>query len=108
MNSFITGSEAYGKPRADSDIDLVILCSEFTKALLIKHSDLGNEPVRYNNLNLIVCTDDAEFAVWKVGTASCCNRKQKTGISLSSEKAASVLDDLFISIGMDRRQQSGE
>lgn len=28
MRSFLTGSYAYGKPRSDSDIDLVVLVTE--------------------------------------------------------------------------------
>jgi hypothetical protein len=68
MNAFVTGSRAYGTPKSDSDVDLVILTDPYTADMLMKQSDGGKIPIRFGNLNLVVCTDPAEFAIWKVGT----------------------------------------
>ncbi len=85
--SFLTGSRAYGTPRLDSDIDLVVLVSKedldklkerqffltteqkeawdkFTKG----YESLGGTPLRFAMLNLICCTDEKSFAIWKKGT----------------------------------------
>jgi predicted nucleotidyltransferase len=67
MNAFITGSRAYGTPRRNSDIDLVIRCDEATADLLKSLSD-EEDLVVFRNLNLILCTSDEDFAVWKHGT----------------------------------------
>jgi len=77
--AFITGSHAYGTPRPDSDIDLVILVDSATCALLC---DGGSGPSRVladgtgkafygsedSMLNLIILTDPAEFDLWLKGT----------------------------------------
>jgi hypothetical protein len=57
MHSYITGSRAYGFPRADSDIDLVIACSFDDAAVLWKASD--NPPkCTFGPLNLIIFVVD--------------------------------------------------
>lgn len=76
MHAFITGSRAYGTPNAKSDVDLVIRVDENTADILRKLSDKTMEvaqkgtktPVRFGNLNLILCETDDEWAVWRVGT----------------------------------------
>jgi hypothetical protein len=83
---FITGSRAYGTPREDSDIDLVIFCSvedartllnyneasveeiEEAAATIKGYGDEGILQVRYGRLNLILCVDDARYAEWVGGT----------------------------------------
>jgi len=77
MNSFLTGSRAYGTSTESSDIDLVVLVDEGTKAKLL---DLGGIPCRFGNLNLIPVTTDAEFECWKEATRQCVHAA-KNGLS---------------------------
>lgn len=65
--AFLTGSHAYGEPKKGSDVDLVIRVSSVV-ADKLKELSGGKEPVRFGNLNLILCETDTEFAAWKVGT----------------------------------------
>jgi len=74
--AFITGSHAYGTPRPDSDVDLVVFvgvnCCQ-------KLCDLGQEGSRvlaegdgkafFGKLNLILVTDEKQFELWAKGTA---------------------------------------
>lgn len=106
MNSFLTGSQVYGKPRKDSDLDLVVLVSPETAAKLIKHSDLGKEPVRYGKLNLILCEDDIEFATWKVGTAQIYAERMVKKKPISAQLAKAMLDILRKAVGIADRNQS--
>lgn len=78
MNAFITGSRAYGQPRADSDIDLVIRCDENTAQLLRQVCDNPDiegsageacNSIRFGKLNLLLCTNDRRFADFVVGTS---------------------------------------
>ena len=76
MQAFITGSRAYGKPKPESDVDLVIRVDPDTAAKLRSLSDPSYDaqlkgeikPVRFGRLNLILCETDDEWAVWRVGT----------------------------------------
>lgn len=71
MDAFITGSRAYGTPREDSDIDLVVFCSAEDAATLW---DLrgDSQTVRYGRLNLVVFSDTdsgrRNYARWKAVT----------------------------------------
>ena len=87
MKSFITGSRAYGQPNADSDLDLVILVDESTKAQLVAFSDLSTEPIRFGKLNIIACTTEEEFTCWKYGTMSLIHRRDE------SQKTSPVNND---------------
>lgn len=60
---FITGSQAYGTAKPESDIDLVCLVSEETKQQLIDLS--GGFPIRFGKLNLILETSVGAVAAWK-------------------------------------------
>lgn len=67
MRAFITGSRAYGVPREDSDLDLVVLLSTEDGNTIWKLSEEG-PAVRFGMLNLIVYPDcDSErekFRKW--------------------------------------------
>ena len=83
---FITGSRAYGTPKYDSDIDLVVLMPadelealiEIQGTLETKHEniysldDTGNKvpshSFKFGRLNLICFTDPKEFAGWQAAT----------------------------------------
>ena len=96
MNSFITGSQVYGKPKPDSDIDLVIRCDEATLKLLTAQADsidkrswgehvppscdgtdIVSKSLRFGNLNLVICTDDKRFAAFQLGTLVLKDAKRK-------------------------------
>ena len=70
MNSFITGSHAYGIPKPDSDLDLVVLVSSKEATLLWQQKDEGSKSPRYNKLNLIIFETEKEgdvdrYVLWK-------------------------------------------
>ena len=69
MTPFITGSRAYGYPTPDSDIDLVLpVLDEQESDLLLHLSDKSKCPIKYNKLNLIICTLPGQYELWKNGT----------------------------------------
>ncbi len=90
FKAFLTGSHAYGIPRHDSDIDLVILVSEKDLEKLRVAMECSGEthdpddpmyiaaggvPLRFGPLNLIACTNEAYFAAWRKGTWELKKRK---------------------------------
>src|SRR5437899_12858576 len=78
MRSFLTGSHVYGTPKPDSDIDLVVLVSPEHLAKLREFADADYKwnndyhtaklSFRFGKLNLICCTNEIDFNVWKEGT----------------------------------------
>lgn len=95
--AFVTGSRAYGKVKPNSDVDLVILCSEETKLLLTKLSENGKEPIRFGKLNLIICTSEEEYAVWCIGTKQLKDGKKK----INKQEATKIFDVLRYMIGQE-------
>ena len=103
-HAFVTGSHAYGDPREDSDIDLVILISGGDWDKLLHQSDYpmddvgqanylgsGFAPLRFGKLNLI-CTEDAELCdVWRKGTEELRNRKAAIGKAVTRDEAVEYL-----------------
>lgn len=67
MYSFITGSQAHGTAKEESDIDLVILADVHTKVFLTKYSEHPVQ-IRFGKLNLIIVQTPEEWAAWKLGT----------------------------------------
>ena len=77
MDAFLTGSRAYGTPKPESDIDLVVYMSEELLELLEAFADSnegsGKEnkktppkgSLRFGQLNLICLTDINEHTIWK-------------------------------------------
>lgn len=80
--AFITGSRAYGTPREDSDIDLVIKCSHDDLVLL---NQFGGKPewntnnvsanLRWGNLNVIAISSDIVYEAWKLTNDELLKRK---------------------------------
>lgn len=70
MKAFLTGSRAYGDPRPDSDIDLVIHCDAATERLLMEHSDESGA-IKFGDLNILACTTKPEYLAWFKGTKEC-------------------------------------
>lgn len=62
---FITGSRAYGIPKEDSDIDLVILVDKSTASFLFSAKDKGSDSVRFGRLNLIIFHSEFLFNLWR-------------------------------------------
>ena len=80
VNAFITGSHAYGKPTSRSDVDLVVRVSEANAAKLRKLAGVKEgQPIMFGKLNLVVCTDDTDFAIWKLGTNILREKEVPTG-----------------------------
>ncbi len=111
MLAFITGSRAYGTVKPSSDVDLVIRCTLEMKQLLQKLSDkivgLAGEQltIRFGKCNIIACTTDEEFAVWRIGTT-----QMKNSVARPYDKIAAkqVLDTLREMVGLtDIRTDSG-
>lgn len=85
MSAILTGSRAYGTPRPDSDVDLVIRLSPETLVQLIAASDKHAEypennsaSVRFGILNLICVTSDSAYETWRSNTAALVARKPVT------------------------------
>jgi len=90
---FVTGSYAYGAPRPDSDIDLVVLVDTDTQVLLQQHSaDKG--PIRFGKLNLIAVTSTRLFEAWARGTDQMIQEREETGEPVSRDRAVEVLTAL--------------
>lgn len=71
MTAFITGSRAYGTPREDSDIDLVISVSPADSEILWRLTEETTGSVRFGRLNLIICEQEdpektpIKFFTWR-------------------------------------------
>jgi len=80
VESFVTGSYAYGNPHRDSDVDLVVLVSKNDLDILSRLGDkiphrednnyvsAGGISLRFGRLNLIACTVQLYFEIWREGT----------------------------------------
>lgn len=108
MNAFLTGSRVYGSPQADSDIDLVVRVDETTAGLLRLLS--GNkDTVRFGKLNVILCTTDKEFAVWKLGTEQLRYARNAGNPPVDKYMAKEAFDHLRSLIGLlDEYRQAKE
>lgn len=108
FNSFLTGSHVYGRPTKESDVDLVLLVDYDTAEFLRKHSKLKKEPVRYGNLNLIICETVEEYMAWYMGTKKAenlANSGRPEGVS--KEWAKDIIDKFRKELGVQDKGQSG-
>ena len=79
MKSFFTGSQVYGFPHLDSDLDLFILGTEADRALFARadicSSTLDHYPkttnFRFENLNIVFTTSRLQYWRWKLATLIC-------------------------------------
>lgn len=100
MNAFVTGSHAYGKPRPDSNLDLVVLADDETIGKFArefdKSVDYGGDSltIRQGAVNLILETSPAKFAAWKFGTEKLIQR-----MPVTREEAVKEFKSLFSSVG---------
>lgn len=106
--ALLTGSQVYGQPTDESDIDLVLyLTKEETHTLLdafdnqeehdeiYVHSpddegDYAFTSIRVGPLNLLLCHTYEEYQIWKETTQLC----KSKGIKLTNEQACEVFDNL--------------
>ncbi len=85
LNAFITGSYAYGVPKENSDIDLVIRIDrpELQKLAVFSEGGELNEydgvgrsvSLRFGKLNIIACTSDLQYRTWLQGTQQLINEE---------------------------------
>jgi hypothetical protein len=114
--TFITGSWMYGSPRPDSDIDLVLPPMDTHPTLgrpamyqqLISNSDNAAQPIKYGKLNLILCSTQKQYDLWKQGTIELRSRSIVFG-PIARQAAIDHFDALFESHGLSKStSDSGE
>lgn len=82
VNGFMTGSQLYGRPRDDSDVDIVLLVDENLLHLLAEKAgrhlatdQYDDKPesasLTFGQLNLICVTASEEYDAWLEGTEEC-------------------------------------
>ena len=89
-SGFITGSRAYGQPNAESDVDLVLFVDGLAAFILTQQSETKEIPVRYGNLNLILCHSEEEYDAWEKFTQDMIEKARTTGVPVSSDEAKEV------------------
>ena len=76
-NAFLTGSQVYGKPRPESDIDVVVLLDfmDFEKLAELTDAERGGSApkehgisLKYGKLNLVMMHDRRIFEAWQTAT----------------------------------------
>lgn len=79
MKALLTGSRAYGTPRTDSDVDVVLRVTQAELDALLsaipaenvrKYPENDSVSLWFNKLNLICITSDKYFQIWEDGTAA--------------------------------------
>lgn len=87
MKAFLTGSQVYGTPRPDSDIDLAVLmtsedatrlCELAGKDAMCAYRIEQGASIKFGNLNVLVFVDENQFRAWKEGTEELIARKPVT------------------------------
>lgn len=115
--AFVTGSRKYGTPKADSDIDLVVLVSPADLLLLQKEADIECKPhiprgnsdggpmsdsLRFGKLNLIAVTWNQAFEAWKKGTEELLARTQERMAPIEREEAVALFKSLREKLAKER------
>lgn len=75
MKALFTGSRVYGTPRADSDLDMVLLVSKEEHELLKELCDSPGRSDRktsssfkFGMLNIIAVENPKDYKAWRIGT----------------------------------------
>lgn len=111
MNAFITGFRAYGQPRDDSDVDMVIMLDSFDACMLETLADISASDreeykqsemtiLRFGKLNLMVCTTEAAYASWLAGTVEL-KAMRDNGMQVTRELAVLVFKKHRRLMGVD-------
>ena len=77
MKSFLTGSQVYGFPTPESDIDLVVYVSGKDAKFLFSQKEPG-KPLMFGDLNLVVLTCEQDWINWRTATDECTRKKPIT------------------------------
>ncbi len=102
---FLTGSQAYGEPSDESDIDLVVLMPPELAEVLQTLSGLscgcgyGEDPstnLRFGKLNLIAVHSPSVYEMWRKGTDDCVNESKQLGRPITREEAISFITNRFL------------
>lgn len=110
--AFCTGSQVFGIPRPDSDIDLVLLLDADDVILLASHADQveggvgwedappeygnGQVTLRFGKLNLLCCIDENYYNGWKQATEDAMELRP-----LSKNESATFFEKVFKRLGLD-------
>lgn len=98
--SFVTGSQAYGDPRPDSDLNLVVLGdAKLEQGLRLMSEPRADGSICFGKLNLIVCTSVEQYNVWKKGTEELRNRWEHLG-PVSRDEAVLYFANLWEESGL--------
>jgi hypothetical protein len=89
--AFLTGSQVYGTPKSESDIDLVIVTTPEVAAFLREHSEESHK-FAFGKLNLIVCTTDSQYKSWQEGTKELLLEKEMMRSPIERDHAVEVFD----------------
>lgn len=74
LSAFVTGSQVYGTPRPDSDIDIKVFMFPRSQADINLLGSLADEYVaeynlvRFGKLHMQLITDPIEFTAWREAT----------------------------------------
>jgi hypothetical protein len=106
MKPFCTGSQVYGTPTVESDLDLVVVVSPEDFTLLAQFDPGGpalvyggaeNGQLKFGKLNLI-CVSEAQAPAWAEATAELAAQKPVT-----REQAIALIDEKLVKHGQPRR-----
>lgn len=114
MSAFQTGSRVYGKPREDSDWDLVVkipqaraeaflatLPPEVVKVQTGEYgARTGQVTLRFGSLNLILCTNRETYDAWWAATQMASNLALANG-PLEKAEAVQLFRDEFSRRGIE-------
>ena len=114
--AFLTGSRAYGTPRADSDIDVVAMMSHTLALLLVAfgeapegyEDDQGFLSVRFGMLNLMCCWEDEAFFAWADGTRELIERTEHGAMRVTRAEAVKLFTRLRAERAKSRKGKKGE
>lgn len=105
--AFVTGSHIYGSPKPESDVDLVVLCSQKTKEKLLELSG-GKYPIRFGNLNIIAAGSEEEYKAWYKAKTKCVEFSRDKGRPLTKEESIIVHDMVRVEYGVEYAGGSGK
>ncbi len=117
MNAFLTGSQVYGEPNKDSDIDLVLsMTINDTKQLVevlnakgqtVEHVDYGDgqSSIKIGFLNLIICHSEKREVSWRLGTSVLIRERKENMRPLKRSRAIEVFSGLREMLGLKNGKQ---
>lgn len=102
---FVTGSQAYGVPREDSDIDLVVAVPDELRQYLASVCDnqsgrLGQRSMRFGRLNLLCATTPEQYEAWHAGTTELLSEEE----SADRDHAREVIGNWRQRLGVDEHR----